>query len=68
MLTDENKPIKTVDKTQDMKLTLLLDQLINQNVEMGFKMLSFLQTYWNDFLTIEDIFDPSFLTNQLEIA
>ncbi|MGQ3888513.1 hypothetical protein ACQUW5_05715 [Legionella sp. CNM-1927-20] len=68
MIADSAVPLKTFDKTQDMKLVLLLDQLINKNVEMGFKALSFLQTYWCDFLTLEDMFEPSFLESQVLTA
>ncbi|STX29901.1 putative CoA-dependent acyltransferase [Legionella beliardensis] len=65
MVAEEAIPVKVEDRTQDAKLVALLDQLIEKNVEMGFKALSFLQTYWCDFLKLEDMLDADFLASRL---
>ena len=52
----ENKNEATPPKSEDKKIQKLLDQLLESNVEMGYKTLLFLQTYWCDFLSVEDMF------------
>jgi hypothetical protein len=65
MLADSAVPVKVPDRTQDVKLVSLIDQLIGKNAEMGFKALSFLQTYWCDFLKLEDMLDSDFLKSRI---
>ena len=43
----------------------LIDQLLAINVEIGYKTLLFLQTYWCDFLSVEDMMQNSELAGAL---
>lgn len=46
----------------------LLDQLLEANIEMGYKALMFLQTTWTDALSVEELFQSGELAAYLEQA
>lgn len=45
---------------QDARMVKFLEKILEQNVELGYKALLLLQTYWFDFLFLDDV-----LNNQL---
>lgn len=45
----------------DSQLIKSLDHLIANHLEMGYKALLFLQTYWLEFFSLEDILNPEML-------
>ena len=55
MLKDELAPIKSSSPPPNSQLPQLLDQLISRNLEMGYKALHVLQTYWFDFFSVEEL-------------
>lgn len=62
----DNKQPEKIQKQQYERVAELLDQLIASNVELGYKALLFLQTYWCDFLSVEDLFLTGELSEFLE--
>ncbi len=55
-------------QSQQDQLEGLIDQLISHNVEMGYKTLLFIQTYWCDFLSMEELFQNDNSEINLEYA
>jgi hypothetical protein len=56
MMADKNpKPAAPYPYEQ---IEQLLEQLLESNVEIGYKTLLFLQTYWCDFISVEEMFQP----------
>lgn len=55
MITEKQKPYKSPHKNE--MLTETIDELLHHNTEMGYKSLLFLQTYWCDFLPIEELLE-----------
>lgn len=52
-----NTPAYSQSKSNYRQSEKILDLLISRNVEVGYKALLFLQTYWCDFLSIEELFN-----------
>jgi len=67
MLHDISKPQPTQALNNDSQLIKSLDQLIANHLEMGYKALLFLQTYWMEFFSLEDLLKPE-LAEQVEAA
>lgn len=65
MLRELNQPVTNPALTHDIQLIKSLDQLIAHNVEMGYKTVLFLQTYWPEFLSVEELLLPE-MTGRLE--
>jgi hypothetical protein len=56
---------KTDYAASELLIENLLNKLISSNIEMGYKTLLFLQTYWFDFLSIEDLLQTQELERSL---
>lgn len=65
MLAD---PPKKIPAFPHQSIEQLLDQLLESNIEMGYKSLLFLQTYWCDFLSVEELFQSGELSSYLDHA
>lgn len=63
MLTEKPKKLASFPFQQ---VENLLNQLLESNIEMGYKALLFLQTYWCDFLSFEELLQAGELTAALE--
>lgn len=50
-------PTSNPSTSQYEHVEKLLDQLISSNIEMGYKILLLLQTYWFDFISIEECYE-----------
>lgn len=55
----QDNPDSSPSLPQYNQVEKLLDKLISNNIEMGYKTLLFLQTYWCDFLSVEDLLQGS---------
>lgn len=53
MLSDD-QTLNVSSSTPNSKIETLIDKLLAKNVEMGYKALLTLQTYWFDFLSVEE--------------
>lgn len=65
MLTEKQEV--TPSKYGQEKFEKVVEKLLDTNVEGGYKALTFLQTYWCDFLSLEEIFQTSDLAAFLEM-
>lgn len=63
MKTHEKSPLPFQGK--DREMLAILDQLLSNDIEMGYKTLTLLQTLWPDFMKIEDLFKDA---AKLEVA
>jgi 2-oxoacid dehydrogenases acyltransferase (catalytic domain) len=57
MLNSLTEPIKASPQDLDAKFARLIENLLANNLEIGYKVLTLLQTYWLDFLSIEELLD-----------
>lgn len=64
MLTD--KQTSSAPAMHHEKIEKLLDQLLATNIEMGYKVLLWLQTYWFDFISIEECYNAINRSGALE--
>ena len=55
MLATLAVPVNTKMQNQDAHFMKLFDQLLSYNLELGYKVLTLLQTYWLDFLSLEEL-------------
>ncbi|KTD65254.1 2-oxo acid dehydrogenase subunit E2 [Legionella spiritensis] len=55
MQNDLTKPIQHTSKSQEPQLVKTIDRILEHNLEAGYKALLALQTYWVEFLRVEDI-------------
>lgn len=62
------KPAKKTRSFPQQHIEQLLEQLLESNIELGYKTLLFLQTYWCDFLSVEELFQNGELAAYLEQA
>lgn len=60
MLADLGQPLASANASEETQFIKMLDQIILANLEMGYKILLFLQTYWFDFIAIEEIMSNDF--------
>jgi hypothetical protein len=63
-MTTEKQP-KELPAFPQPHIEQLLEQLIESNIELGYKSLLFLQTYWCDFLSVEELFQSGELSAYL---
>lgn len=61
MLQDESMPNRSSTSATQAQMGKLLDQLIAKNIDMGYKALLLLQTYWFDFLSVEELLSGEFI-------
>jgi hypothetical protein len=57
MIADESNAKKSSAPSSSSQASKLIDQLVANNVEMGYKLLLLLQTSWFDFLKLEELLD-----------
>lgn len=65
MMTNPQEKISVKPPKPDPKLVQLLERVLMSNVELGYKTLTALQTYWPDFMDLEDLVNPD-LVKELE--
>lgn len=57
MLANLSVPIKPINQHYDHQFVQVAERLLANNLEMGYKGLLVLQTYWLDFLAFEELFN-----------
>lgn len=55
MIKRMDEPVHKASELEEKKFLKICDYLIENHVELGYKILNLLQTYWIDFLAIEDL-------------
>ncbi|TAL58539.1 MAG: hypothetical protein EPN84_12790 [Legionella sp.] len=68
MIKNKNKAVNPGPQTPNMHFAKLLDQILNNNLELGYKTLTMLQTAWPDFMSLEDLFDPELARKVVEYS
>lgn len=63
----QEKPASAKTSATQNSIETLLDRLIENNVEIGYKALLLMQTYWFDFISIEEIYSAMNENEQLVI-
>ncbi|KTD33284.1 putative CoA-dependent acyltransferase [Legionella nautarum] len=58
MLERAAEPVKTIPPS--LSFAKFLDQMISTNIDLGYEFLMLLQTYWLDFLDLEEMFNMMF--------
>jgi hypothetical protein len=60
MLKDTEPPVLV--PLQDTEITKTIEELIDNNIELGYKALLGLQTVWIDFIKLDEVFNKNFAT------
>lgn len=59
MLSTLAEPVKANAQNLDSQFVKLFEQILTNNLELGYKALTFLQTYWLDFLSLEELLNSN---------
>lgn len=64
----KKKSPKRITPEQDPHLMKFIEQIIMNNIELAYKLLTGLQTVWPDFMALEELFDPDIAKQVAEFS